>query len=653
MVRRLFVSALVAVAALVMLPGVAGAHALLKSSVPAAGADLKEAPHQLLLTFTEPPDPTLSLVTLVTSSGATVDTGKAKAVPGAPTELQLTVPRIPNGVYTVNWRTVSKTDGHVTGGSFAFGINTVPSSSTSSTTGSASPSPTAPALVSRWLLFVGLALMVGGAAVRTIVRLTPSQRGVRILLLGGLAMAAVGLIGSFVEEAHAIGATLPALAKTSTGRPDEFLGAAIILLAVIAVALNRRDTRGLWLALGAAGILAMLMHAIGSHADNPSRWRWFNLGVEWAHLVGVGIWIGGLVWLFVAIRGGVDDDPTRREGIVRFSKMAAVALAVVAASGLGRALDELNGLHSLWSTSFGKTLLVKVALFGVLLTFGALNHYRLVPRIRAEATGTGTLARSVRVEMAVAAATIFAAVLLSQLPPASYASTSAGPPASAIVVTGSDFGTTVRLQLQISPGVLGSNTFDAQVVDYDTGAPVSVRSLVLNFTLPSNPDIGGSSLSLKRSGSDWKGTGTNLSVTGTWSIAAVVQEQKGAVSIPLKVTPKLPPEQISTIAGNPTLYTITLGGGLTLQTYVDPATAGVANVHFTFFQSSGTEQPIASASATQTDPAGTTSGMKLIRFDPGHFAANTRVTPGTWTFTIQAKTTTGVPLTAYFTQPIS
>jgi methionine-rich copper-binding protein CopC len=120
MVRRFFVSALIAAAALVMLTGVAGAHALLKSSVPAAGADLTVAPHQILLAFTEPPDPTLSLVTLVTSSGATVDTGKAQAVPGSSTELQLSVPQIPNGVYTVNWRTVSKTDGHVTGGSFAF-----------------------------------------------------------------------------------------------------------------------------------------------------------------------------------------------------------------------------------------------------------------------------------------------------------------------------------------------------------------------------------------------------------------------------------------------------------------------------------------------------------------------------------------------------
>ncbi len=651
MVRRLCLSALVALAALIVLPGVAGAHALLKTSVPAAGADLTAAPHQILLTFTEPPDPTLSLVTLVTSSGATVKTGKAQPVPGQPTELRLAVPSIPNGVYTVNWRTVSKTDGHVTGGSFAFGVNTAPRTSTSSTTVSTSPSPTIPALVSRWLVYVGLAFMVGGAAIRLIVRLTPSRRAVRGLLLGGLVMAVVGLVGAFLAEAHSTGASLTELARTSTGRPDDLSGAAIVLTAVIVAGLVRRDARGLWFALGGAALLAMFMVALGSHANNPSPWRWFNLGVEWAHLVGVGIWIGGLVWLFVAIRGRVDDEATRRDGVVRFSTMAAVALAVVAASGLGRALAELNGLHSLWSTSFGKTLLLKIALFGVLLAFGAANHYRIVPKIR-EGAGAASLAHSVRLELVVAAATIFAGVLLSQLPPASYAAAKASPSARSIVVTGSDFGTTVRLRLQISPGVIGSNTFDAQPVDYDTGAPIDARSVVLSFSLPSNPDLGGSSLGLTRSGSHWKGRGSNLSVIGTWAIAAVVQEQTGAVSVPLKVTPKLPPEQISTIVGNPTLYTIALGGGYSVQTYVEPDTAGVANVHFTFFKASGKEQPIGSATATQTSPAGTTSALKLIRFDPGHFAANTRLTSGTWTFTVRAKTTTGIPLSAYFTQPI-
>ena len=49
-------------------PG-AGAHALLKSSDPADGADLARAPHQILMTFTEPPDPSLSSAQLLASTG--------------------------------------------------------------------------------------------------------------------------------------------------------------------------------------------------------------------------------------------------------------------------------------------------------------------------------------------------------------------------------------------------------------------------------------------------------------------------------------------------------------------------------------------------------------------------------------------------------
>lgn len=193
------------------------------------------------------------------------------------------------------------------------------------------------------------------------------------------------------------------------------------------------------------------------------------------------------------------------------------------------------------------------------------------------------------------------------------------------------------------------------MTDFDTGAVVRARSLVLTFTLPADPDLSASTLSLKPDGTHWRGTGTNLSVTGTWSVVAVVQETSGAVSVPMKVTPRLPLEHITSIPGPPgqsTIYTITLGGGYSVQTYVDPQKAGPAAVHFTFFQASGKEQPIKSASATQTGPSGTTSSMKLIRFDPGHFAANTHLTAGRWTFTIQAVTTKGIPLTAYFSETL-
>jgi copper transport protein len=655
MVRRLCLVAFLVGAAVLAVSGVAGAHALLKNSTPAAGADLAEAPHRILMTFTEPPDPTLSLATLVTFSGATVRTGKVQAVAGEPTELQLAVPAIPDGVYTVTWRTVSKTDGHVTGGSFAFGIDTAAPTGTPSSSGSGSSSPTALALAARWLLFAGVALLLGGAAVRLIVRLTPSPGAVRVLLIAGWSAALVGTLAAFLAESHVTGASFTELAKTSAGRTYVMLGVALLALAAVGVGVIRRASRGWWCSLGALAVVAMFIQSLGSHADNPSRWRWFNLGVELTHLVAVGIWIGGLVWLFAALRTDHDADaPERRAGVVRFSTMAAVALAFVAASGLGRALDELNGLHSLLSTSFGQTLIVKTGLFAVLLAFGAYNHYRIVPRIRS-GSGTNALRRSVRVELLVAAATIFAGVLLSQLPPASYAPSVPTNSAQPVVVTGSDFGTTVHLRLQVAPGTIGSNTFDAQVTDFDTGAVVSARSLVLTFTLPADPDLSASTLSLKPEGTHWRGTGSNLSVTGTWSVVAVVQATTGAVSVPMKVTPRLPLELITSIpgpAGQSTIYTITLGGGYSVQTYVDPQKAGPAAVHFTFFQSSGKEQPIRSASATQTGPSGATSSMKLIRFDPGHFAANTHLNAGHWTFTIQAVTMTGIPLSAYFSEMI-
>jgi CopC domain-containing protein len=54
------------------------------------------------------------------------DTGKPAAAPGEAQALRAALPRPTHGVYAVNWRTVSKVDGHITSGSFAFGIGARP-----------------------------------------------------------------------------------------------------------------------------------------------------------------------------------------------------------------------------------------------------------------------------------------------------------------------------------------------------------------------------------------------------------------------------------------------------------------------------------------------------------------------------------------------
>src|SRR5439155_19576474 len=55
----------------------AGAHALLAESTPADGATVADPPIEVLLTFTEAPDPVLAVVHVLDASGQRVESGKA------------------------------------------------------------------------------------------------------------------------------------------------------------------------------------------------------------------------------------------------------------------------------------------------------------------------------------------------------------------------------------------------------------------------------------------------------------------------------------------------------------------------------------------------------------------------------------------------
>jgi nitrogen fixation protein FixH len=254
----------------------------------------------------------------------------------------------------------------------------------------------------------------------------------------------------------------------------------------------------------------------------------------------------------------------------------------------------------------------------------------------------------------VAASILAVTAVLSELPPSSYVLAASKPPAPQRVVTsGSDFATTVRVRLTVSPGTVGTNAFAARVTDYDSGAPVDATSVQLQFSLPSNPDVS-STLDLRRaSAGTWTGTGTQLSIDGLWSVDVVVQEPTTSTDVQLRVRTKLPPERITSVSapGQPTVYTIALGGNLTLQTYVDPGKAGPNTVHYTFFQGQN-EQPISEAAARAESPSGAQTDTKLLRFDPGHFGANVTLTAGRWTFFIDATTTSGRHLSAYFPETI-
>jgi copper transport protein len=651
-VGRVGLVAVVAGLWLVAAGGPAGAHALLRESDPAAGSSLDQAPRRVLLTFTERPEPGLSSIEVLDTGGQPVQRGQAAPVAGEPLQYAVGLGDLADGTYTVSWRVVSRDDGHVTAGSFAFGVGVPAPTATAeaeSAPQGATQSPSAAATAARLALYAGLTLLVGVAVTGLAVtgRVLPS--GARVLLAVAAALAVAGGVVRFLAEQARIDASLGDLLDSSTGQGLLRVAVGVVATAVatwfLAAGLRRSAEPGpvdAWrlAVVGAAAGVTMLLHVLGGHAAGPSSLRTVNLLVQWLHLLAVGAWIGGLVWLLAGLRG--QERPEQMASAVRFSKLAAPVLGLVAVTGLSRALHLAGGWRGLLDSPYGRFLDVKVALFAGLVLLGALNRFRVVPALAGGARRLDGLRRNVRGEVVLAACILAVTAVLSQLPPGKFVveQASAKPPAPpSVQVEGSDFATSVRIALTATPGTAGPNSFTAKVTDYDSGGDWPATRVALRFTPRGQPGIGPSTLDLTRAGDGlWHGQGSQLSIAGRWVVVGLVEGSGPAVTVPMELEARAAPQpvKVSEAPGQPTLYTITLSAGGTLQGYIDPGRTGPNTVHFTFFNSSGDEQPTDKARATMTKQSGAPEALTLIRLGPGHFAANVDLEPGRVSFAIDA-----------------
>ncbi len=206
-VARFTAIAVLTIGGALMLPRGVAAHALLQSSDPAAGSSVAAAPAAVVMTFGEAPDPKLSSAQVLDSAGRNVASGPAAAVPGHPEQLQVPLGSLPDGVYTVAWRTVSTVDGHTVAGSFAFGVGVSPgsaatgTSATTVTSSSASPAAT----ITRFLLYAGLILLFGAGLFGSIIQPRPPRRILALAVVAWI-VAVAGTIGLIAVQALDTGA---------------------------------------------------------------------------------------------------------------------------------------------------------------------------------------------------------------------------------------------------------------------------------------------------------------------------------------------------------------------------------------------------------------------------------------------------------------
>ena len=132
------------------------------------------------------------------------------------------------------------------------------------------------------------------------------------------------------------------------------------------------------------------------------------------HLSAAMLWVGGLVQLAIVVWPAWREQ--RATAFRRFSRMATVLVALLLAAGTYLSILRLPHVHDLWTTGYGHVLLVKLGLVSLALLWGAAHHFLAVPRIERPGV-TGTLARTLVGESAVAMAVLLAAAVLTDSRP--------------------------------------------------------------------------------------------------------------------------------------------------------------------------------------------------------------------------------------------
>jgi copper transport protein len=527
-------------------PAAAQAHANLLRTDPAAGTVVTSAPRQVVLHFDQEVREVAS--TVMNDQGQAVTAAAAHTAPNDVRALVIPLkPGLPDGDYTVRWQIVS-TDGHIISGVFAIGI------------GAGRPPPQAaeaqtatldwPFLISRFAYFCGLMLVIGGvvfragiwrpvlasidgqpramADLRERIRSTQVFTAAAVLMLAGgwVALTRQGseVAGvSFWEAFDHRGPVASAIQATRFGR--EFgrgidLAAIFCICAAAAFAMVRRSRLGaaaLTLPAIALGVWTIVVPGYSGHAGDPGRGV-LTIAVDAAHVAAAAVWIGGLAQLVLVVphatRGLADQarGRVRRTVLGRFSTAALGSVIVVSVTGVGRALWEVGTVSQVWSTGYGRALVVKTVLLGGLVALGYRNRNALdrFGEVRRRAVG----------ELALLAGVLAAVSVLTDLQPANtpgFVNAAASAPAGGPTLA--DLSKNARLA--VWPGYAGSNVIAVQ-------ARLRARTI--------QALIGGSPLTLDREpDGTYVGTGTlaagkhNILISAgakTWAASAQIGKRR-------------------------------------------------------------------------------------------------------------------------------
>jgi copper transport protein len=478
--RRLVALLMVAVGLLFPLATApaADAHATLKSTSPAAGAVLDQAPGRVLLRFSEPIETSLGAIQVIGPDGKRVDRGDL--LRPAPDEAGIELDRnLPHGSYTVAYRIVSA-DTHPVSGAVVFSVGSSSGSGTAVAVFDSAPESTGVVFGIVRGLAIGLLLLCVGGSLVLALRIVPEPISARVWrMIGGLAIA-LGVVSfaGLVPQASTIAGVNLIDAVDGTllrGVADTTFGTAWLTRAALALMLGlvTLTVVPLWRRAGAAAALLLSLGLVVTQttAGHSATRGTLGQGLDLLHVTAAAAWTGGLAVTVAAVLiAGASRWQVASHALPRFSALALGSVAVLVLAGVANGLLELDGLSGLVDTTYGKLLLVKAGLVAGLIALGAVNR-RSIRDLRGGDTPSvlrRRFARTLGVELGVMVLVVAVTAALVAEPPNVVARTGPFEQQTTIGPLG--------LDVIVDPARPGRNTIHLTLTDR-VGRPTTVDGL--------------------------------------------------------------------------------------------------------------------------------------------------------------------------------
>jgi putative copper export protein/methionine-rich copper-binding protein CopC len=460
------------------------AHSTFLGSDPVNGSVLEASPRSVRLDFDEPVLIRASSARLI-HLGTPGDTDLPIAGTNGDLSVVATLPELADGGYILRFTVVDPADLHRTVGSVSFGVGVeAPPTEQGRQIGGSFLS-----IVARAAANVLLLLTVGAALLMQFGAADSLGRAGRRRVARWAARAAAGLCLTWlvllIDEAAAIGwsnLSLGSLLINSDPGRRFIIGVQLALgLWWASRLLARTEQRsGEVLIERIIGLISLGFVAIAAFAGHAAIGgnRWVGIGLRFAHLLALCVWIGGVAVAAFAVRRRTVDEPERLWRFV--SRNAAIALAVVGVTGLllsGRLVETVTALLT---TTYGIVIIAKIVGLLLLSLFGLRAARRV-------AFGKQIGDRFLGVELGIGVVVLILAAVLAASPPARGEQFLPLLPPSPQVATADVADLLVSASL--FPAQPGPNLLEIRVLDTRRPSPGPIKGVTVVITSGSGTEV--------------------------------------------------------------------------------------------------------------------------------------------------------------------